>query len=234
MKKSDLSLYVVLDLPRAGKNAVRLVSAVLRGGATILQLRDKRPVTMPLMRLARGIRPWLNEKGVLLIINDRVGLALDCGADGVHVGQQDLDPREARAMAEREGKPHFAIGVSVSTVEEARKAVAARADYLSVSPLFGTATKTDLVRPAGLEGLRSIRVELPLVPIVAIGGIQAANAGDVIRAGADGVAVISAVISAIRPELTTRRIAAAVAEAKKTKEKGEHHEETRGIDDRRI
>lgn len=218
MKKPDLSVYVVVDLQKAGRRPERLVSAALRGGATILQLRDKRPAATPLVTLVEMVRPWLEEISVPLIINDRVALAMDCRASGVHLGQKDMNPAEARALAERTGRAGFIIGVSVSTVEEARKAVGEKADYLSVSPLLGTATKTDITRPVGLEGLEKIRREFPSIPMVAIGGITAGNAGDVIRGGADGVAVVSAVVSSRKPEISTRRIAAAVSKSRRKDE----------------
>ncbi len=128
--------------------------------------------------------------GVPLIINDRLDVALACGADGVHIGQDDLDPAAARSLA----GPDFIIGVSVRTPEECRDARESGADYLAANGIFSTTTKTDFGEPLGLEGLKTL-AEAAELPLVAIGGIRDENAADVIRSGADGVAVISCVVS---------------------------------------
>lgn len=212
--RRDLSVYVIIDLDRAGPRPEAMVGAALRGGATVIQLRYKHENGARLLALVGTIRAWLDEAGVPLVINDRLDWTLSCNADGLHLGQRDLAPRDARAIAEARGSPGLWLGVSVTTVEEARSALAAGASYLSVSPVFGTPTKDDTDRAAGLEGLARIRRACPRASIVAIGNLGAARAAEVIRAGADGVAVISAVSGARHPEAATRELAARVREAK--------------------
>jgi thiamine-phosphate pyrophosphorylase len=214
MKRDVVAVYPVIDLQHAGPHPEVLVAAALRAGATILQLRDKRDSTTHLTELATRIRPWLEAAGVPLIINDRVGLAVDLKAAGVHVGQHDLSASEARSLATARGCAHLIVGVSITSAEQATTALAGGADYLSVSPVFGTPTKADIDKPAGLDGVRAIRAVAPKTPIVAIGGIKAAHVRSLVEAGADGVAFISAFSSGRHPEHALRAMAAAVADAK--------------------
>jgi thiamine-phosphate diphosphorylase len=153
-------------------------------------------------RLAAGCR----QAGALFFVNDSAAVALDCGADGVHVGPGDCAPARARQLLGERGL----VGVSVYSDADLTAAVAARADYIAVGAVYPTATKQIAV--VGLEGVRRLRAVTRL-PIVAIGGIDAANAAAAIEAGADGVAVISAVCAAADPEAATRGIRAAVAKA---------------------
>lgn len=179
------------------------MEAALRGGARLIQLRDKRGPTVATFRLAEAIASRTREAGVLFIVNDRLDLALAAGADGVHLGQQDLPVRAARSVV----GDRLLIGCSTNTVEEALRAVADGADYLGVGALFPTSTKTD-ARPAGLARLQEIRAAVD-IPIVAIGGITSSNAGEVVAAGADMIAVISAVADAADPEAATWALARA-------------------------
>ncbi len=149
------------------------------------------------------------ELGIPLIINDRVNIALACRADGVHLGQADMHCALARRIA---GKDMF-VGVSVSTADEALEAEADGADYLRVGPLFATPTKADALPPTGLGVLRSIRLAVR-IPLVGIGGITYTNAGAVIRAGADGVAVVSAIIASPDPGAAARALRSAIDEAR--------------------
>jgi thiamine-phosphate pyrophosphorylase len=157
---------------------------------------------LELLRAARELRTITRKSGTLFIVNDRLDVAMASGADGVHFGQDDLRVSTARQLA----PPGFIIGVSVGTVGEAVQARREGADYLAISPTFSTASKDDAGPGHGLDRLREIRRAVS-IPIVAIGGINRQNVRDVIAAGADGIAVISAVVS--RPD-----IAAAARELK--------------------
>ena len=190
----DYSLYLVTDAALAGPRGVdAVVQAAVAGGVTMVQWREKRTHGHALLRVM-PLREWLRLRCVPFIINDDVELALACKADGVHVGQGDMACAEVRRRigAER------LIGVSVSNVAEALQAVRDGADYLGVSPVFATPTKADAPTATGLEGLRAIRAAVKL-PLVAIGGIHVGNAASVIDAGADGLAVVSAVMAADDP-----------------------------------
>ena len=193
-------LYVILDRSVArGRDLPDLLRAVLAGGCRLVQLREK---TMPLdelLVLARGLARQCREAGALFIVNDRADLALACGADGLHVGQDDLPAREARALL----RPGMILGVSTHDAEQAHRAAADGADYVAVGSIFPTTTKAGF-QLVGTDLIRRVRPEVP-VPLVGIGGITPDNAAAVIAAGADGVAVISAVCSAADPEASTRR-----------------------------
>jgi thiamine-phosphate pyrophosphorylase len=186
-------LYVILDRSVAGgRQLPDLLDAVLAGGCRLVQLREK---TMPLdelLALARHLARQCREADARFIVNDRADLALACGADGLHVGQDDLPAREARALL----RPGMILGVSTHDPEQARRATADGADYVAVGSIFPTTTKADLIRRIRPEGS---------VPLVGIGGITPDNASAVLGAGADGVAVISAVCAAADPEASTRR-----------------------------
>lgn len=193
----DYSLYLVTDrgLSR-GRTNVEVVREAVAGGVTCVQLREKQAETREFIQEARSLLGVLRPLGVPLIINDRVDVALSAGVDGVHLGQQDMALEEARQMA----PPPWIIGVSAESVEDAVRAEKGGADYIGVSPVFATPTKTDTAPPLGLEGLRAVRAAVSL-PLVAIGGINVRNVREVIRAGADGLAVVSAIVSAEFPRL---------------------------------
>jgi len=190
----DPTLYVVLDrAAAAGRDLGDLLDAVIAGGARMIQLRDKSSPSGRLLPLAEQLRARCRDAGAIFIVNDRVDLAVAVGADGVHLGQDDLPARVARPLL----RPGMILGVSTHSVEQARQAQADGADYVAVGSMFPTRTKPDfeLVGPALVRALRpEIRV-----PLVGIGGITPDNVGEVIRAGADGVAVISAVCGAPDP-----------------------------------
>lgn len=211
MKRNpDYSVYVVTDRVLAGSRPlVAVVASALEGGAGVVQIREKnlasRAFYDEVAALVRVARPL----GRPVIVNDRLDIALACGADGVHVGQADL-PCEAVRRLVGDG---MLLGVSVSTVDEAVAAERAGADYLGVSPVFATPTKADAPAATGLDGLRRIRDAVRL-PLVAIGGIHAGNAADVIRAGADGVAVVSAVMAAPDPRAAASALLKAVTEGR--------------------
>jgi thiamine-phosphate pyrophosphorylase len=185
-----LDLYVITDEAIGnGRSHAEIARRACAGGADAIQLRDKACGTRDLCRIGREIREITKAAGALFIVNDRLNVALACGADGVHLGQGDLRMDVARQRAPRP----FVIGLSVRNVEEALAAVEAGADYVAVSPVFATASKDDAGPGCGLFGLREIRAAVS-VPVVAIGGISRDNVAEVITGGADGVAVISAVV----------------------------------------
>ncbi len=203
----DLSLYLVTDRAAClGRDLLEVVAAAVRGGATLVQIREKDCGTRQFVELARAVKKLLAPTGVPLIVNDRVDVALACGADGVHVGQKDMAPADARRLV----GPDMILGLSVSSLEEALQAWGKPVDYLGVGPIFPTPTKADAASPLGLDGLAEIR-QATDVPLVAIGGLSAANAGQVMRAGADGAAVVSALCSAADPEAAARELARIIA-----------------------
>jgi thiamine-phosphate pyrophosphorylase len=204
-----LDLYVILDRAAAGGRELDgVLEGAIAAGCRMVQLREKDWPSGRLLSLAERLRGRCRAAGVTFIVNDRVDLAVAVEADGVHLGQDDLPPRVARPLL----RPGMLLGVSTHSAEQARAAQAARADYVAVGSIFPTATKAgfELVGP-GL--LRELRPEMR-VPLIAIGGITAANAGEAIRAGADGVAVISAVCGAPDPEAASRRLLDAIRNAR--------------------
>ncbi len=186
------ALYLVTDRALSlGRPLEEVVLAAVRGGVGIVQLREKDAPTRLFVEEAQRIKRLLAPYGVPLIINDRVDVALAVEADGVHIGQQDMPYPLARKLL---GKRAI-IGLSVETVDQVLEAEAYDVDYLGVSPIFPTPTKTDTVGAWGLAGLATVR-RLSRHRLVAIGGLNAANAESVIRAGADCIAVVSAICSA--------------------------------------
>ncbi|MDN5347104.1 MAG: thiamine-phosphate pyrophosphorylase [Clostridia bacterium] len=188
----EWDLYVITDsrLSR-GRPVVEVVRQALEGGARIIQLREKEMPPRELVALGRELRSLIKSFNATFIVNDRLDVALAVDADGVHVGQDDLPAAVARRLL----GPGKILGVSVATVEEALRALADGADYLGVGSIYATGTKPDAGAPIGPARIKEIKSRVNL-PVVAIGGINAANAGEVIAAGADGVAVISAVVGA--------------------------------------
>jgi thiamine-phosphate pyrophosphorylase len=199
-------LYAILDRSVArGRDLPELLEAVLAGGCRLVQLREKALPLAELLPLARRLGRRCREVGALLIVNDRADLALAAGADGLHVGQDDLPAQQARALL----RPGMILGVSTHDPEQARRAVADGADYVAVGSIFPTTTKAGF-QLVGPELIRRMRPEVP-VPLVGIGGITAQNAPAVLAAGADAVAVISAICAAPDPEAATRAFLARVA-----------------------
>jgi len=208
MKELGLGLYVITGAyPELGRGHLDVARAALEGGADALQLRDKDLGGRDMYRLALRIRDLVDRSGsgCLLFINDRVDVALAAGADGVHLGQDDLPATDARSLVGGD----MIMGISASTVAEAEEARADGADYLGVGPVFTTPSKADAGIPIGIEGLRRI-VEAVDVPVVAIGGINEDNVRQVFEAGADGIAVISAVTVAEDMLEAVRRLRLAV------------------------
>ncbi len=207
----DWGLYLVTDRQFVGSRPLEdLVRAALRGGITAVQLREKQASTREFVELARRVKTIVASAGVPLIINDRVDIALVAGADGVHLGQLDMDCRDARRIL----GPDAIIGLSVENMEQAELAASLDADYLAASPIFATPTKPELTGEWGLEGLAALRAASRRV-LVAIGGIYAANAAEVVRTGADGIAVVSAICAAPNPETAARELRDIVQEARR-------------------
>lgn len=171
-----------------------VVAAAVRGGVGSVQLRDKTLDARELVALARALKAQLAGLGVPLIVNDRLDVALAAGADGVHLGQRDLPAAEARRLW-----PQGLIGLSIENAAQLRAAESQAIDYYGASPVFATPTKTDTAPALGLPGLAALRA-LTSRPLLAIGGITAANAAAVRAAGADGLAVVSALCAAADPE----------------------------------
>ena len=195
MRPDQLRLYLVTDRPLSmGRDLEWIVAEAVKGGATMVQLREKDIDTRGFIELARRLQPVLKEAGVPLIINDRVDVALAVDADGVHIGQSDMPYEIARRLL----GPDKIIGLSVENMDEVREANSLDVDYIGVSPVYSTATKTDTAPPFGLEGLREA-VRLSRHPAVAIGGMNASTAHDVLLTGVDGIAVVSAICSAPDP-----------------------------------
>ncbi|MCL1817558.1 MAG: thiamine phosphate synthase [Spirochaetaceae bacterium] len=191
LNAKDLLLYLCTDrLLAKGRPIAEAVEAAIAGGVTMVQLREKEAETREFFGIAREIAAITRRRGVPLVVNDRIDIALAIGADGLHLGQTDMPLEEARRLV---GKNVF-IGISASSVEEALAAERGGADYLGVGAVFPTGSKADAGEAIGPGRVAEIRAAVGL-PIVAIGGIGPANAAEVLRSGADGVAVISAILS---------------------------------------
>ncbi len=197
-----LRVYLVTDQPALrGRRLTDVVRQAVQGGVTCVQLREKTASTRDFVALAQALVDLLRPLGVPLVINDRVDVALACAAQGVHLGQSDMPV----ALARRLLPPDVFIGWSVETPHDAARAVGLPVDYLGVSPVFATPTKTDTAPPWGLDGLRRLRA-MTRLPLVAIGGIQQHNAAELIDAGADGLAVVSAICAVADPALAARSL----------------------------
>jgi len=206
----DLSLYALLDPAVAGGRPLAELARLVAGHATLVQLRDKHGSTRALVEEARRLRALLEP--VPFVVNDRVDVALAAEADGVHLGQDDMTAAEARLLL---GKTAI-IGLSVKTVAQAREAPLELIDYVAIGGVYATTSKDNTAAPIGIAGLRevvgAVRMREPDFPICAIAGIDAGNAAEVIAAGADGVAVISALSRAPDPRAAARELRAIVDE----------------------
>jgi len=190
-------VYPLTDTQLSGLSHAEQVRLLNRGGATLVQLREKQMSPKEFYEQAKAAVAVAEQCGVRLIINDRVDVALAVGANGVHLGQDDMPPDAARELL----GPKAVVGYSTHNIEQAIEASKLPIDYLAIGPIFTTSTKSDTAPVLGLEGLRTVRQTIGDLPLVAIGGITQANAPDVIQAGADSVAVISALLA--RPERIT-------------------------------
>jgi len=205
----DLSLYLVVGPDAtAGRDVTSVALAAVRGGATMVQLRYKSGAS-EIMQSAREVIEVLRPTGVPVIINDRVDLARALGAQGVHVGQGDTSPADARRVLGEDA----IVGLSITDPAQLGAVDPQVVDYLGVGPIFATGSKPDATPPLGLETLSRIAGSVRL-PVAAIGGITEENAGAVIRAGADGLAVISAICAADDPEEAARMLATRIEQAR--------------------
>ncbi len=207
MRKVDLRLYALLDPEHSGGyDLIELARRVAQGGATLVQLRDKRSETRGMVERARALKNVLVPAGIPLLINDRVDVALAAGADGVHVGQTDMAVEDARRLLGRDA----VIGLSIKTLQQAEAAPIELIDYVGVGGVFATASKDNPDRPIGTDGLAQVagmlRRRTAHFPLCAIAGIDAGNAARTIEAGADGVAVISALSRTSDPQAAAREL----------------------------
>lgn len=197
-----LRLIVILDTDAVGdRDLMEIARAGLRGGVPAFQLRAKTRSARDMLELARTLVPELNAAGALFFVNDRMDVALSAGADGVHLGNDDLPLGAARIIA----PPGFLVGRSVDNVDEARAAERDGADYVGAGPVYRTRSKADageIIHPDGIAAIASA----VHIPVVGIGGIEIASARAVVEAGAAGVAVIGAVLGSVDPEAATRAL----------------------------
>lgn len=185
------------------------VAAAVEGGVTLVQLRDPEAATRALVETARTLVALLRPRGIPLIVNDRVDVALASAADGVHVGQSDMHPADVRALI----GPDRILGLSITAAAEMDARDLAFVDYLGVGPIHWQATKPDAASPIGTAGLARIRAMTGL-PIVAIGGVGTENGAGLMAAGADGLCVVSAIMAAADPRQAAAELAGIVAAAR--------------------
>lgn len=206
----DLRLYALIDPAVPGGRTLIELTQRIAGSATLVQLRDKHASTRVMVEEARALRAVLEPNNIPLLVNDRVDVALAAEADGVHIGQDDMAPDDARLLLGRSA----IIGLSIKTVEQAKLAPLNLLDYVAIGGVYGTTSKDNTAAPIGIDGLRTIagaiRARAPHYPICAIAGINSGNAADVIAAGADGVAVISALSLAPDPAVAAQNLRALV------------------------
>jgi len=197
----------------AGRSTEAIVTGALAGGVDAVQVREKHRSAAQQLQIARRLREPTADAGVSLIVNDRIDVAVAADADGVHLGQDDLPVEAARQQLGEDA----IVGQSVSTVEEATAAETAGADYLGVGAIYETDSKDDAGAAIGLDVVGSI-TDAVEIPFVGIGGVTPERAADVAAAGADGVAVVTAITRADDPAAATRELASAVADGKRRRE----------------
>ena len=216
--KVDVRLNAIVDPERAnGRSLSELTRLVVAGGATLIQLRDKHGATRQMIEEARAIKAALAGTGVRLVVNDRVDVALVAGADGVHLGQEDMRVEDARRLL----GPGAIIGLSIKTVALANAAPLEQLDYVGVGGVYATTSKDNPNKPIGVNGLRDIvhafHARKRDLPVCGIAGIDASNAAAAIAVGADGVAVISALSMKSDPEAAARELRGVVDAALKAR-----------------
>lgn len=193
-------IYPITDRFISGLSHLEQVRRLAQGGGRFIQIRDKSAPAGEFYDSAVEVMRYAHELGLTIIVNDRVDIALASGADGVHLGQDDLPPDEARRLL---GESAI-IGYSTHSTEQALRAMSLPVDYIAIGPIFSTSTKEDPDPVVGLDGLRSVREGIGVFPLVAIGGINRGNAREVLGSGADSLAVISDLLS--DPAQMTARI----------------------------
>jgi len=210
MKSFDLSLYLVTDHSLAlGRSLEEVVSEAAKGGITMVQLREKECTTKEFYEQAISLKKCLEPYKIPLIINDRLDIALACDAEGLHIGQKDMPYDVARRLF---GKNKI-IGLSVESIEDVLIANQLDIDYIGISPVFGTPTKTDTAPAFGLEGVSKIS-KISRHPSVGIGGINRTNAADIIHSGANGIAIVSAIMSADNPQEEAEKLVRIIRQSK--------------------
>jgi thiamine-phosphate pyrophosphorylase len=206
MNPVDIRLYGIIDPERTnGRNPVEFVRQAVAGGVTLLQYRDKHAEGRRLVEMSRALKAALEGTGVPLLVNDRIDVALASGADGVHLGQDDIHPKDARHLL----GPDAIIGLTLKAPEHADRMVRMPVDYGCIGGVFSTMSKNNPAAPIGLEGLRSMATHtrsISNVPLGAIAGIDTSNAEAVMAAGVDGIAVISALFMAPDPQAEAQRL----------------------------
>lgn len=208
----NLELYIIIDRKTIkDRSLIRVAREAIAGGATAIQLREKEMESRDLCNLALSLKKIAKQKKALFLVDDRVDIAKACDADGVHLGEKDLPIKIARKLL---GKNKI-IGATVRTLSGALKAQREGADYISLGPIFPTKTKKDLPPPRGLKTIARIKKKTK-ISLIAIGGINRDNVASVIRAGADGIAAVSAVTRAENVRKTTRELLRQIKEAKKS------------------
>ncbi len=194
-KQFDMSLYLVTDTDLARDRDLEwIVQEAVKGGVTMVQIREKEASTRDFVEIARRIKLALQGSGVAVVVNDRVDVALAAGLDGVHIGQSDMSYEDARRLLGEES----IIGLSVETQEQVAAANELNVDYIGISPIYATPTKQDTYQPFGLDGCRAA-VAQSRHRAVAIGGMNATTIAEVVRCGVEGVAVVSAIVAAEDP-----------------------------------
>lgn len=210
MNKDRLSLYLVTDrLLCNGTPLEKIITEAVRGGVTMVQLREKNLDTRHFIEEAVLLKKALEPFGVPLVINDRVDVALASDADGVHIGQSDMPYDMARRLL----GPGKIIGLSVENMQQVDAANKLNVDYIGISPVFATSTKTDTAAPWGIDGMKEA-IRRSVHPTVAIGGMNAATAGQVIGNGCDGIAVVSAIMAAHSPRTAAEELSFIISNAR--------------------
>lgn len=210
----DYSLYLVTDRDLSlGRSNLEIVASAIKGGVSCVQIREKKCPIRKYISEAKELKRLLTPHNIPLVINDRVDVAMAVQADGIHLGQTDMDITDARRIVGNE----VIIGISAESLDDAIRAEKQGADYIGISPVFATPTKKDTAPPLGLKGVAEIRSRVA-IPVVGIGGINSSNARDVIEAGADGIAVVSAIVATPSPEQAARKLLQLILSARRKKD----------------
>lgn len=214
----DFRLYAITgEVFHPGRSMLEVMEEAIRGGADIIQLRDKRSSKRDILAKAKALRELTARYGVTFIVNDHLDIALAADADGVHLGQDDLPLPEARKIMGDK-----IIGISTHRIEEARQAEADGADYIGVGPVFATQTKEDVTAPVTTEYVRQVASEIN-IPFVAIGGIKLHNVDQVIAAGAERICVVSEIVGSHDVAGTCRKFVEKLEAAQEVKRRGAYH-----------
>lgn len=211
----DFQLYAITGEEfHPGRSMLEVMEEAIQGGATVIQLRDKKSSKRDILAKARALRELTARYDVTFIVNDHIDIALAAEADGVHLGQDDLPLKEARKIMGNK-----IIGISTHRIEEARQAEAEGADYIGVGPVFATQTKEDVTDPVTTEYVRQVANEIT-IPFVAIGGIKLHNVDQVLAAGAERICAVSEIVGSQDVAGTCRKFLAKISAAQEVKQRG--------------